>query len=233
MANQEFTLIVPAAGRGERMQSKTPKPYLKLGACTVLEHTLSRFVGIPGLRQVIVSTSDEYRNQTKELLHKLFPKTDTRVVQGGAERQNSIYNALREVDANAALVAVHDAVRPFVSNASILECLRQASECGGAVVGVPAKDTIKRVDGLRKIIGTPSRSELWQAQTPQIFRRSILMKAFEHAITANKTGTDDASLVEDAGEDVIMVEGSRDNFKLTYPLDFKIAEILILESKTD
>lgn len=214
------------------MQAAIPKPYLRLGTCTVLEHTLSCFIDLPGLKQVIVATSSPYRDQTEKMLHRLSPGLYTTVVQGGAERMHSIYNALQEVDTESELIAVHDAVRPFVSRASILECIKQASASGGAILGVPLKDTIKRLGAHGKIIETPDRSGFWKAQTPQIFKRSILLKAYEHALSSNLMATDDASLVEAAGGVVAMVTGTRNNFKLTYPIDFKIAEILMQEQKT-
>jgi len=232
VANPVFSLIIPAAGRGERMQADIPKPYLQLGDCTVLEHALSCFIDLPGLKQVIAATSGPYRDQTEKILHRLIPDLHFKVVQGGAERMHSIYNAIEKVDPESELIAVHDAVRPFVSKTTILECLKQAAVTGGAIPGVRVNDTIKRVDDQGKIKETPDRSELWQAQTPQIFKRSILLKAYENALSTNMKATDDASLVEAIGGAVAMVTGSRTNFKLTYPIDFKIAEILVQELKT-
>lgn len=224
-------MIVPAAGKGKRMEADVPKPYLQLGKRTVLEHTLSCFVGLPGLIEIIVSTSDQYKGQTEDILQRLFPEHKTRVVQGGAERQDSIFNAVKTVGEEIDLVAVHDAVRPFVSKSAVEKCLATAFKSGGAILGVPVKDTIKRVNSQGQILDTPVRSELWQAQTPQIFSRSILLKAYMNAGRSGVVGTDDASLVELIGGDVRVVEASRDNFKLTYPLDFKIAKLLIEEKE--
>lgn len=233
MADPAFSLIIPAAGSGERMQAKIAKPYLQLGNCTVLEHTLTCFMGLSGLKQVIVSTSKPFRIQTEEILHRLFPKIISKTVNGGIERQHSVYNALKEVDDEIKLVAVHDAVRPFVSEKSIQACLRKASESGAAVLGVPVRDTIKKVDNQGNILETPDRSELWQAQTPQIFWRTLLIDAYEQAMSDVKTGTDDASLVEAFGRVVSLVEGNRENFKLTYPIDFRNAEKYLDDFKTN
>lgn len=212
------------------MQSEIAKPYMKLGTATVLEHTLSCFKGIAGLQQVIIPTSERYHHQTEEILNHILPDLDTKVVMGGEVRQESIYNALQNVDPNSELVAVHDAVRPFVSNKLILDCLKQAFKSGAAILAVPVKDTIKRVNQKNEIVETPERSDLWQAQTPQIFKRHILISAYEAAKSAGQMGTDDASLIEAAGGVVTLVEGSFENFKLTYPLDFRIAEMLIKKS---
>lgn len=230
MADPAFSLIIPAAGRGERMQSEIAKPYMVLGSSTVLEHTLLCFKGIAGLRQVIISTSERYHHQTEEIIKRTFPDLDTKVAKGGEVRQESIYNALQDVSPNAEFVAVHDAVRPFVSKNLIRNCLRQALKSDAAILAVPVKDTIKRVNKKLEIEETPKRSDLWQAQTPQIFKRSLLISAYEKTVSAGKMGTDDASLIEAAGGVVTVVKGSFDNFKLTYPLDFRIAEMLIKKS---
>ncbi len=125
------------------------------------------------------------------------------------------------------LVLVHDAVRPFVKLVHVEACCRAACETGAALLGIPAKDTMKRVDDRRIVRETPRRSSMWQAQTPQVFRKTLLVKAYERAAKDQFTGTDDASLVERLGEAVKMVEGDRMNMKLTYPLDLQLAELII------
>ena len=227
MKDSSFSLILPAAGEGTRMGTDIPKPYLLLKGKTVLERTLSCFRQVDSLKQVIVSTSDAYKEQTSELLNTLFKGVDTVVVSGGKRRQDSIYNAFQEVLATVRYVAVHDAVRPFVKMDKITRCLNMASESGGAILGVPVKDTIKQVTADGFIHGTPDRSLLWQAQTPQIFKKDLYEKAFKFAQQKNADVTDDASLFEAFGKEVRIVEGDRENFKLTYPIDFKIAEMLV------
>lgn len=222
-------LILPAAGSGSRLNREVPKPYLEIAGRTILEHTLRRFLELEGLVRVIVAASPERLRQARAILdHALPGSSASTVVEGGSERQHSIWNALREAG-KADLVLVHDAVRPFVTPAQIEACCAAASECGGAVLGVPAKDTIKRTGEGNRIVETPSRRELWQAQTPQVFRRELLVRAYEQARGEDFVGTDDASLVERAGGEVRMVEGSRDNFKITYPLDLKLARLLLEE----
>ncbi|NGP89026.1 2-C-methyl-D-erythritol 4-phosphate cytidylyltransferase [Fodinibius halophilus] len=221
------SLIIPAAGSGSRMQREVPKPYLKLAGDSILEHTVRRFLSVDGLAQVVIATSQEYLDQANDMLEKVLPDTvAARCVAGGNERQDSIRNALA-VLSDVDLVMIHDAVRPFVEAKHIAECCRVASEAGAAVLGVPAKDTIKRVDGRRYVEETPTRKFLWQAQTPQVFRTKVILEAFEKAEEDSFSGTDDASLVEYLGRKVRMVEGSRSNFKITYPLDLKLARLLI------
>ncbi len=149
-----------------------------------------------------------------------------RIIEGGAERQHSIFNTLDYVDHNN-LVIVHDAVRPFVKTEHIKSCCEAALETGASVLGVPAKDTIKQIDDGRVITDTPSRKYLWQAQTPQVFKKEILQEAYQKAFEDNFIGTDDASLVERLNYPVKMVEGDRSNFKITYPLDLKLAKLLL------
>ncbi|HKL14774.1 MAG TPA: 2-C-methyl-D-erythritol 4-phosphate cytidylyltransferase [Balneolaceae bacterium] len=227
MESPSFTLIIPAAGIGKRMGSDTPKPYLMLKGKSVLEHTLSCFRGIDSLKQVIVSTSVSYHDQTSEILNRLFDEVETAVVEGGERRQDSIYNAFQEVSESIHYVAIHDAVRPFIRAGRITECLNATTGTGAAIIGVPVKDTIKQVDTEHIISHTPDRSALWQAQTPQIFRKDLYNQAYNYAIDHNVEVTDDASLFEAAGMDVRIVEGDRENLKLTYPVDFRIAEMLV------
>lgn len=221
------TLIIPAAGEGSRMQKETPKPFLRLSGKTILEHTIRRFLSLDGLRQVLVATSGEYLETAADILDQVIPDTVmSDCLVGGNKRQDSIYNALLKV-AEVDLVLVHDAVRPFVQPDHIEQCCREAADAGGAVLGVPAKDTIKRIDQQRVIQETPSRKFLWQTQTPQVFRKELIIEAYEQAIDEGFTGTDDSSLVERLGHPVRMVKGEQSNFKITYPLDLELAELLI------
>jgi 2-C-methyl-D-erythritol 4-phosphate cytidylyltransferase len=221
------TLIIPAAGSGSRLNREIPKPYLQINGKTILEHTLQRFLGLENLRQVIVATSPQYIGRAEEVLKHVLPQgMSFHVIEGGAERQHSIFNTLKFVE-EGCLVIVHDAVRPFVKPEHIESCCKAAMETGASVLGVPAKDTIKQIDKDKLILETPSRSFLWQAQTPQVFKKEILQEAYQTAFEENFIGTDDASLVERLGHPVKMVEGDRSNFKITYPLDLKLAKLLL------
>lgn len=208
------------------MKKGTPKPYLVLSGRTVLEHTIRRFQPLEDLQQIIVAASEAFLNDTRQILSNIPIDIKTECVPGGKERQHSIRNALGLVG-DVDLVIVHDAVRPFVKLNHIEACCRAASEIGGAVLGVPAKDTIKRIDDEQIIQETPSRKYLWQTQTPQVFRKELIVEAYQKAVEENFVGTDDSSLVERLGQKVKMVEGDRSNFKITYPLDLKVAELLI------
>ncbi|WP_445666550.1 2-C-methyl-D-erythritol 4-phosphate cytidylyltransferase [Fodinibius sp. AD559] len=220
-------LIIPAAGAGSRMQKNTPKPFLQLGNRTILEQTIRRFLPLDGLQQVLVATSSSFLGKAENILEEVLPpQIKGSSLVGGETRQESIYNALQDI-AGSDLVIVHDAVRPFVKLHHIQHCCETAEQYGGAVLGVPAKDTIKRIDDQQEIKETPSRKFLWQTQTPQVFQKDLLLRAYKQAIEDDFVGTDDASLVERLGETVKMVKGDRSNFKITYPLDLELAELLI------
>lgn len=223
MDNQQLALIIPAAGAGERIGGETPKPYLKIASKTILEHTLVRFKNVSGLGEVIVSTSADYMETTREILKRLFPDIRSEVVEGGKERQDSIRSALKMVSGKTGLIAVHDAVRPFVDPEDIEKCIKEASRWGGAVLGVPAKDTIKIAGTSQEIIKTPDRKSMWHAQTPQVFWAALLREAYDNAEIYKLLGSDDSSLVEQVGGKVVLVEGSAKNFKITFPLDLQIA----------
>lgn len=229
MEKQQISLIVPAAGAGRRLGKHIPKPYLNLAGKTILEHTLRAFTGVESLGEIIVSTSPEYVELTREILEKVYPDTQTYVVIGGEERQDSIRNALEKISGKTGLIAVHDAVRPFVELEDINNCITGATRWGGAILATPAKNTIKKVNSNLEITETPDRSFLWEAQTPQIFWAALVREAYDYAKIHDVKGFDDSSLVEKIGGKVVLIKGSDKNIKITYPNDLKIAEYLLKE----
>lgn len=223
-----LAVIIPAAGSGTRIGSPVPKPFLKIGDRTILEHTVKAFAGLSFVRQLIVPVHADWIEPVKDMLSSFStPHRTVTILEGGNERQFSIQNGLSAVNEQVSLVAVHDAVRPFIDHAVITRCCELATQNGGAIVAVPAKDTIKMVDHSRKITETPDRRLLWQAQTPQIFQKKLLQSAYSSALSDGFVGTDDASLVERIGGNVYVVEGDRSNLKITYPIDLKVAEMII------
>ena len=229
----KLSVIIPAAGSGERMGSKLPKPFIKIHEKPILFHTISKFLEISDVMQIIIAVSPENISKVKAII-STFDKKEVffEVSKGGEERQLSVFKALDKVSEEAELVAVHDAVRPFVSPKHIKDCIKVAKKEGGAVLGVPSRDTIKNIDTNNFITSTPDRSKFWLAQTPQIFRKTILMEAYRTAFSTDYIGTDDASLVERIDKKVRMVRGSHDNLKITFPEDLLIAQS-ILNNKDD
>jgi 2-C-methyl-D-erythritol 4-phosphate cytidylyltransferase len=227
-----FALILPAAGTGSRLNESVPKPYIEIEGQTVLERTIRQFHKTGLLQQLIIPTSSLYIDRAREIVGFAFPDLTTTVIEGGSERQFSIWNAIEQLSSALPLVAIHDAVRPFVSPESILKCADKAIETGAAILAVPAKDTIKRIETKElTILETPDRLTLWQAQTPQFFSQVVLRKAYQKAIEDGFLGTDDASLVEYIGHSVSIVEGERENFKITYPVDLTLAKVLLETNK--
>ena len=229
---EKLAVIIPAAGSGTRRGSFKPKPFIILGDKPIIWHTINAFLKLDSLIQIIIPTSKEWLNEV-EIICESLPKNKVQfdVIVGGSERQFSINNGLKFLHDDVDLVAVHDAVRPFIDWHLIKKVCKRALTYGGAIVGVPAKDTIKKVGENQTIIDTPNRTLLWQAQTPQIFRRELLTKAYNSAIEKDFFGTDDASLVERIGGDIKIVEGDRKNLKITYPIDLKIAEMILKENE--
>ena len=225
---RKLAVIIPAAGSGTRLGSQLPKPFIEIAGKTILEHTIYKFLVVQEVCEIIVATSKSSIEKVDRVFKNCFTeRIRFKVVEGGLERQYSINNALKGVDNEIDAVAVHDAVRPFISVETIKKTISQLNSFDGAVVGVPAKDTIKQVGEVHEIVQTPDRSKLWQAQTPQIFRKGILLKAYKDAIEQNYFGTDDASLVERVGGKIVMVEGGRENLKITFPIDLKVAEMIL------
>lgn len=221
----KLSLILPAAGSGVRMGTELPKPFIEINGRAILSHTIDKFINIHGLKQVIVVASAQNVSRVESLISN-YSHTDLQfiVVEGGNERQYSIYNALGHIDEDADLVIIHDSVRPLIKVDHIIKCIESAGEYGAAILGVPVRDTIKKVDGEQMVRSTPDRSKLWQIQTPQVFKREILVDAYKKSINEGFSGTDDSSLIEYFGKDVRVVEGDMSNFKITYPFDLRIAE---------
>jgi 2-C-methyl-D-erythritol 4-phosphate cytidylyltransferase len=212
------------------MGSDVPKPFIELVGKSILQRTIECFLKTEGLAMVIVVTSEDKFADCAQILDDIQGNgIDLKVVKGGAERQYSIWNAIRELPNNIELVAIHDAVRPFVKTEYIDKCFEAAAEFGGAVLSVPVKDTIKKINEDHLVVETPERSKLWQAQTPQVFRKDVIFKAYELAIKNSFLGTDDSSLVERMGETIKVIEGGRENLKITFPIDLKVAELIINE----
>jgi len=225
------TVLIPAAGMGRRMGASVSKQYLQLGGRPILSRTLELFQQHPAVRHIFpIIPADEIEFFSNEILPQCELSKLGGIVAGGKERQDSVLNGLQQLRLNGiepdSVVLVHDGVRPLLDPAMITPLIELAVLKGGAVLGVPVKDTIKEVEhGF--IQGTPDRRRLWQVQTPQAFRFEILWRAYQKAAEDDFSGTDDASLVERLGLSVAMVAGDYRNIKITTPEDLLIAEALL------
>ena len=222
--NLNVAVIIAAAGNSARMGSGVDKQFVLLAGKPVLWHTLKAFSNVPEVRQVLVTVSPHNQEKVAELLKATVKDIPWQLVTGGAQRQHSVLNALRQIDETVDIVMVHDGARPFVGRDEIVQSIVAANEFGAAVVAVPAKDTIKVGDSGESVVKTLERSVLWQIQTPQTFRRELLVQAHEQAAMEGFLATDDAALIERAGGIVKLVRGSYYNFKVTTPEDVLLAE---------
>ena len=225
--NLNLWAIIPAAGSGSRFSKTELKQYQTIADQTVLEHTIARLNQLPLTGYVLAI--GEQDNVAKTLP---FAKAEkAHFCLGGAERVNSVLNALNylsEIAHDDDWVLVHDAARPCVSKVN-LEDLVETSICSqqSAILAIPVRDTLKRVENSPQISATVDRSTLWQAQTPQMAQLGVLKNAMETALAENVTITDEASALEYIGESVQVVQGRSDNIKITYPDDLELARLIL------
>ncbi len=221
--------LIPAAGMGKRMGAAVNKQYLQVGGRPILAHTLQVFETAPFVDQVyLVTPADEIAYCRQEVVARYGFAKVCGITAGGKERQHSVLNGLRALVGALAddIVLIHDGVRPFLPVSVLERAVASARQHDGALVAVPAKDTIKVVeDGV--VSETPPRERLWLAQTPQAFRYGVIRDAHERAAAEGYLGTDDASLLERLGKRVHVVMGDYRNIKITTPEDMLLAEAFL------
>jgi 2-C-methyl-D-erythritol 4-phosphate cytidylyltransferase len=235
------SVILPAAGLGTRM-GKPPQPekggtsrkqFMLLDNLPILVHTVRKFVAAPSITEIVIAIRAEDIPWVEEMLEPESKMKPIRLVEGGQSRQESVENALAIVSPNTDLVAVHDAVRPFVEVATIEKVIEEARETGAAIVGIVPVDTVKQVH-LNKIRQTLTRERLILTQTPQVFRYDLIKRAFEQARSDGFTGTDESSLVERLEQvEVSVVAGSDRNIKITRPNDMDLARLFLTLESTE
>lgn len=219
--------VFPAAGVGKRMGAGRNKVLLDLARRPILLHTLLKFSACPSVGELIVIVRRDEIPYIESLLQTAQGLKPYRLAEGGSERQYSIQNGLAYVSAQADIILVHDAARPLVSRETIEAVIERAQYMGAAIAAVPAKNTIKVRGEDGTVQETLERGKLWEVQTPQGFRRDILLRAYAKAAEDGFLGTDDASLVERLGQKVAIVQGDYRNVKITTPEDLVMAEALL------
>jgi len=216
---RRVAVLIPAGGIGTRIGRRTPKQFLRLGGATILAATLRHFTSHPAVAAVVVAAPAAHVARTRALLRG---RRAVAVVPGGATRQESVWCALQAAPADAEIVVVHDAVRPFITRALVDAVVAAAAAGGAAICALPIAETVKRVrDGV--VEATLDRAGLWAVQTPQAFRAPLLREAHEKARRDGVVGTDDAMLVERLGQPVRVVPGLAGNVKITTPEDLRRA----------
>jgi len=230
------SVILPAAGLGTRMSRSAPekagtsrKQFMLLEGSPILLYTIRKFVSSPWVSEIVVALRSEDMDWVRDLLKKeVFPKP-VRLVEGGESRQQSVENSLATLSADTELVAVHDAVRPFIELDTLEKVFAEAAETGAAIVGIVPVDTVKQVHR-NKVRATIPRERLILTQTPQVFRYSLLRQAFAKAREDQFIGTDESSLVERLEQvEVSVVSGSDRNIKITKPSDMDLARLFLAE----
>ena len=236
--------VIVAAGKGERLGTRVPKPFLPVAELPLLVHTLRSLDRARLLSTLVVVVAPEREALCRELLKAHGPfRCTIRLAHGGPQRQDSVRLGLAALDAECDIVVIHDAARPFISPDVIHASIRVASRAGAALVAVPAADTLKRVEQVgdetplskqssvtspvRTVVETLSRQDVWLAQTPQTFRVPLIRAAHQRALDEAIQVTDDAALIEKFGGTVQIVPGERRNFKITTPDDLRMAEALL------
>jgi len=227
--------VIAAAGLGQRMQQDLPKTYLRLAGKPILVHTLEVFETVPEVHEVMaVVHPDDLEFCKEEVVAPFRFKKLLRLVPGGKERQDSVYNALKVLhheEGELEIILVHDGVRPFVTPEQVAQVIAAARRHGGAILGVPCQDTLKQVNAKGEVMATVERRDLWQIQTPQAFQAPLLCRAFREAMSLGFYATDEAGLVEALGHPVMVVPGSPLNLKITTPDDLQLAEAVVASRK--
>jgi 2-C-methyl-D-erythritol 4-phosphate cytidylyltransferase len=231
--------ILPAAGLGTRMGAETPKQFLELSGTPIVVHTVRRIASCPLITDIILATRVDVVASLEASLRAENFTQKVRVIRGGDSRQESVALALQQVAADAEIVLVHDAVRPFVTVAQIARVIEEARRCHAAILGIPAMDTVKEVkraslpEDVALITGTIPRERVVLAQTPQVFSAKLLREAFARALADGVNASDEAGLVERLGHDVHVVLGSERNIKITRPADMDLARFYLERERAD
>ncbi len=229
----KVSVILPAAGLGTRMGREkagtSRKQFMLLEGAPILIHTIRKFLRCPSVTEIVVALRPEDLDWARGLVHQERPSKPVRFVEGGDSRQQSVENALASLAPDTDLVAVHDAVRPFIDSELVEKVIAEAAHTGAAIVGIVPVDTVKRVHK-NKIRATLPREHLVLAQTPQVFRFDLIRRAFEMARQDSFFGTDESSLIERLEQvEVSVVQGTDRNLKITKPTDMELARLFLSE----
>ncbi|NQT46761.1 MAG: 2-C-methyl-D-erythritol 4-phosphate cytidylyltransferase [Candidatus Omnitrophica bacterium] len=226
--------VVVAGGAGRRLRPKRGalrKPYLILGTRPILIHTLKKLSGSILVDEIVVVCHRQDIGRCRSLIKRFKIPKIKGIVAGGRERFDSVFNGLKAIGENIDIVLIHDGVRPFLSHDLIKRSIEVALRHGASLAAVPVKPTVKFVDKKGFVVRTLKRDLLWEAQTPQAFKRELITKAYKRAGAKGVRATDDTALVERMGHKVRLVTGSYDNIKITTREDLKLAKVLLKDGR--
>jgi len=221
-AEGRVVAVIVAAGEAATKGS-FDRIFSDLAGKPVLAHAVAVFEACPAVDEVIVVASASNLNRTWRLVAEQGWRKVTKIVPGGARRQDSVRAGLQEVG-DCEWVLIHDGARPLVTGEQIIACLSAAKECGAAILAVPTRDAVKMVSAELKVRGTPDRSTLWLAQTPQAFRKDLILQAYRDAFGEI---SDDSVLIERQNHPVKVCMGSYNNIKINAPEDLQCAQVLV------
>ncbi|HIE43335.1 MAG TPA: 2-C-methyl-D-erythritol 4-phosphate cytidylyltransferase [Candidatus Omnitrophica bacterium] len=228
MNEDKVTVIVPAAGKGIRMNHSLPKQFLPIGGKPILAHTLLNLNRIPDVDSIIVVVNEgRIRWCREKVVNRFGIEKVKKVIKGGSTRQQSVSNGLKSLEESTRIVVIHDGARPFITVDILRRVVDKAKRYGAAICAIPVQDTLKKVADNTQVESTSNRNSLWLVQTPQAFLSSLLLKAYEKALTDGYEGTDDSAVVERLPHPVKIVEGSPLNIKVTTPQDLILAEAIL------
>jgi 2-C-methyl-D-erythritol 4-phosphate cytidylyltransferase len=219
-----LSVIIAAAGQGVRLKTSLSKPLVKIGKVPVIVYSLRTLDQHPEVDEIIIVVNAKNQPALIRLARRFHFKKIKSFVLGGLLRQDSVYNGLKQVSQKSDWVLIHDAARPFIDHGTITKVIAAARKTGSAIVAVQPKATIKSSGSNHLVAGTLDRDKLWEVQTPQVFKKDLILKAYKkHA--ASKV-TDDAALIEKLGKKVKLVLGRYENIKITTAEDLLFAELI-------
>lgn len=216
--HNKVAVIIAAAGQGKRLGAPVPKQYLKIGGEYVIAKTIRAFEDIDEVDYIFVVTNHEYRKMCADIVEERGFRKVEGIVSGGSRRQDSVFNALQEINARkpgVSMVLIHDGARPFIGKDVILNVLEETERNGAAVACVAMKNSVRRMAQGSSSSVSVDRADYYSVQTPQGFRKSMLIEAYDKAFDEGFSGTDDASIVEWAGNEISIVDGDYGNIKIT------------------
>ena len=222
------TAIVAAAGKSRRMRSRTPKIFLEVSGKPIILHTLQLLSRISMIEEIVlVLNSAHIKDFGRRFKKQIGEFKHLKIVPGGPQRPDSVVRGLAALGEKCNVVCIHDAARPNPDPSLIRKAIRTAFRCGAAILAAPVKDTVKQASSSGAVKATLDRNGLYLAQTPQVFRKEIILKAYRNRAKLKKLPTDDAELVEAMGRKVQIIESDYDNIKIT-----TLADLALMDKKS-
>jgi len=228
------SVIIVAAGKGKRMNISVNKQFIDISGKPLIARTIEKFQNLKFINEIIVVVGEDEIDYCKKNIIERYNFTKvSKIIAGGSERQESVYNGIKNVNSSSEIIMIHDGARPFIPDDIVYNAIEETKKNDATVVAVPVKDTIKIVSEKGFIEKTLDRSVIWSMQTPQTFKKDLIVMAHEKALKNNFLGTDDSVLAEQVGYQVKIVKGSFLNIKITTQEDLITAEAIIKNLNLD